>query len=363
MSQENNGSKRGIGRRLTDSVRSAAGGVRNAAASALRNVADRIEGPKATFEIADIKIDFGVDATGDTLWATQAQIAELFGRDINTIGEHLIAAFREGEITREATTRKFRVVRLEGSREVERELDHYNLDAILAVGTRVKSPRGTAFRQWAFRILKAYVVNGYALNEQRLRNDPTAARSLAERVQEIRYSEKNLYQRVRDCVASIATDYDGSSERTRQFFAKMQDKFHWAACKNTAQDILLSRADGNKDHMGMTTRLNSRLTVKDAGVAKNYLSEEELKLQRLAGDQFFNYVEIMIVQGKTLTTEQLMAKIDEVFKFNELPVFPGYAGPSRKLQTETHVRKQLDLFRGRTAQERYDDARRIPPSA
>ena len=363
MVQRNNDPKRGLGRRFTEGVRSAADGVRSAAASALRNVADRIEGPKATFEIADIKIDFGVDVTGDTLWATQAQIAELFGKSVPTVNEHLASAYKEREILREATIRKFRIVRQEGDRQVEREVEHYNLDAIFAVGVRVRSPRATQFRQWAFGILKEYVVNGYALNEQRLRNDPAAAQSLAERVREIRYSEKNLYQRVRDCVASIASDYDGSSDHVRKFFAKMQDKFHWAACEHTAQDILLSRADGSKDHMGMTTHLNARLTMNDAKVAKNYLSEEELKLQMLAGEQFFGYVEIMMIKGKSLTTAQLMAKIDEVFKFNELPVFPGYIGPSRKHIAETHVKVQLDLFRARTAQERYDDARRLPPSA
>lgn len=155
---------------------------------------------------------------------------------------------------------------------------HYNLDAILAVGTRVRSPRATQFRQWALRILKDYVVHGYALNEERLRNDPAAAQSLAEKVREIRFDEKNLYARVRDCVAAVASDYDGSSGEIRKFFAKMQDKFDFAACEQTAQQLLLARADGTKDRIGMTTQLNARPTLADANIAENYLSSEEVKL-------------------------------------------------------------------------------------
>ncbi|WP_437872051.1 RhuM family protein [Methylorubrum extorquens] len=362
MVQKNNGSKRGFGRRIADGVRAASDGMRSATANALRGVADRIEVPRATFEIADIKIDFGVDAAGNTLWATQQQIADLFGRNTDTVGEHLANAYAEGEISREATTGDFPVVRIEGGREVARTIKHYNLDAILAVGSRVKSPRGTQFRQWAFRILKEYVVNGYALNEERLRNDPAAVQSLAEQVRAIRYDEKNLYARVRDCVVLVSSDYDGTSDQVRSFFARMQDKFHFAACEQTAQQILLTRADATKDRMGMTTQLNNRPTLADARIAKNYLSPEEIKLQMLAGDAFFVYVENMIARGRTATTAQLLAKIDEVFKFNEIPEFPGYVGPYIKPQVDAHVKTQYDLFRARTAQERYDDARRLPPS-
>ncbi|WP_246682777.1 RhuM family protein [Methylobacterium sp. WL9] len=354
MSQNDNSKKPGF-------VEWTIGKVRDAGASALRGLADRLEVPKATFEIADTKIDFGVDVAGDTLWATQAQMAELFGKGVPTINEHLANAYKEREISREATIRKFRTVREEGGRQVERDVEHYNLDAILAVGMRVRSPRATEFRQWAFRILKEYVVHGYALNEKRLRDDPVAAQSLAEKVREIRFDEKNLYSRVRACVAAVASDYDPASDLVRAFFARMQDKFHWAACEQTAQDLLLSRADASRERMGMTTQLNARPTLKDAETAKNYLSEHELKLQMVAGDAFFAYVENMMLRDKSLTTAQLLSKIDEVFKFNEMPVFPGYRG-FRGDQAKKHVKVQYDLFKSRSAQQRYNDARGLPPS-
>lgn len=354
MSQDDHSKKPGF-------VERTIGKVRDAGASALRGMANKLETPKATFEIAEAKIEFDVDVDRDTVWATQAQMAELFGKDVNTIGEHLLNAYRDGEISREATTRKFRVVRTEGTRQVERDVDHFNLDAILAVGTRARSPRATQFRQWANKILKDYIVHGYALNEKRLRDDPAAVQSLAEKVREIRFDEKNLYARVRECVAAVASDYDPASDQVRSFFARMQDKFHWAACEQTAQDLLLSRADANKERMGMTAQLNARPTLKDAETAKNYLSEHELKLQMVAGDAFFAYVENMMLRDKTLTTTQLLAKIDEVFKFNEMPVFPGYRG-FRGDQAKKHVKVQYDLFKSRSAQQQYNEARGLPPA-
>lgn len=352
------GKVRGAG----EKVREAGEKVRDASASALRGLADKLEVPKATFEIADTKIDFDIDVAGDTLWATQVKIGELFGRDVNTIGEHLGASFREGEITREATTRKSRVVRMEGNREVEREVEHYNLDAILAVGMRVKSPRATQFRQWAFRILKEYVVHGYALNEERLRNDPAAAQSAAEKIREIRYDEKNLYERVRACVALIASDYDGSSDQIRSFFAAMQNRIHYAACESTAHDIILARADGSKEMMGMSTHLNSKPSLKDARVAKNYLSEHELRAEYRAGDAFFIFAEQMAASEKTMTTTQILAKIDEIFGSYEMPIFPGYGRVYKGDLVKSHTKEQFELFKARTAHERYDDARRLPPA-
>ncbi|MEH3117048.1 MAG: RhuM family protein [Methylorubrum populi] len=359
LSRKNNGSKRGIGRRFTDGVRSAADGVRNAAASTLRNVADRIEGPIESFEVANRKSPFQVDPGRQTLWGTQDEIAEVYGRDRSVISRHLKNLFASGELDEAAVCADF--ARTDADGKIY-QVAHYNLIAILKVGFRVHSPRAAEFRDWAAQKLERYVVDGFVLNEERLRNDPTAAQSLAEQVRAIRYDEKNLYARVRDCVVLVSSDYDGTSEQVRSFFARMQDKFHFAACEQTAQQILLTRADATKDRVGMTTQINNRPTLANAKIAKNYLSPEELRLQMLAGDAFFVYVENMIARGRTATTAQLLAKIDEVFKFNEIPEFPGYVGPYIKPQVDAHVKTQYDLFRARTAQERYDDARRIPPN-
>ena len=351
MSQESNKKPGFFGRTINK--------ARDAGASALRGLAEKLEAPKATFEIADIKIDFGVDVDGDTLWATQAQIAELFGVTTNTVGEHLQNAFREGELQEAAVTRKFRVTARDGK---DYNTLHYNLEAIFAVESRVKSPRAGQFRQWAFRVLKDYVVHGYALNEERLRNDPLAAESAAEKIRAFRYDEKNLYERVRACVALIASDYDASSDLVRSFFAKMQDRIHYVACGHTAHEIILTRADASKPQMGMSTSLgNGKPTLAEARVAKNYLDADELRAEYRAGDAFFIFAEQMAATGKTMTTAQILAKIDEIFRSYDMRTFPGYAGSWKGDLVKSHTREQFDLFKARTAQSRYDEARRLPP--
>ncbi len=347
MSEESN-KPRGFGARITESVRSFG-------ASAYRAVKKRIEGPRASYEGDGSAIEVQFDLNSGTVWATQQQMAGLFGVDQSVIARHIKKVFADNEVAdSEATHAKIASVQIEGGREVSRDLEHYSLDVVVAVGYKVGGAKGVEFRRWATDKLTAYVQDGFVLNEQRLRNDPAAAQSLADRVRAIRFDEKNLYQRVRDCVVAVASDYDGSSEHVRRFFAKMQDKFHFAACEQTAQQILLARADGTKDRMGMNTQLNAKLTLKDAGTAKNYLNETELHLQYLAGEAFFVYVENMIARGRAMTTQQLMDKIDEVFKFNEMPVFPGYVGPYIKPQVDAYVKQQYELFRSRSDQEKYN---------
>lgn len=356
MSSESNKPKSGIKKFISDRVAS----VRDATASALRHVASKVDGPQARFEVEGTEIDFQLDLGAETIWATQQQMADLFGVQVPAVSKHIANIYEEGELDRDPTLSNLETVRTEGARQVTRSIEHYSLDMILAVGYRVSSRRATQFRQWATSKLGTYLRDGYVLNEERLRSDPAAVQSLAERVREIRYDEKNLYARVRDCVVMVASDYDGNSEQVRSFFARMQDKFHYAACEKTAQQIVLTRADGTKERMGMTTQLNARPTLADAKIAKNYLSEDELKLQYIAGDAFFVYVENAIARKRTMTTAQLLAKIDEVFKFNEIPEFPGYVGPYLKPKVEAHVKTQYDLFKSRTAQDRYDEARRLP---
>jgi hypothetical protein len=354
MSSNGNNGSHGFGAQITRSIK-------NAAVNAYRAVKKRVEGPKASFEGGGVPIEVQFDLAGGTVWATQQQMADLFGVERSVITKHVQNVFSDKELEQgPATCAIFAQVRMEGDREVTRDVEHYSLEVVMAVGYRVSSAKAIQFRAWATDKLSAYVRDGFVLNEQRLRNDPVAVQSLAEKVRDLRFDEKNLYARVRDCVVMVASDYDGSSEQVRSFFARMQDKFHYAACEKTAQQIVLTRADGTKERMGMTTQLNNKPTLADARVAKNYLSESELKLQMLAGDAFFIFVENMIVRGRTMTTAQLLAKIDEVFKFHEMPEFPGYVGPYLKPQADAHVKKQYDLFKHRTAQERYDEARGLP---
>ena len=219
----------------------------------------------------------------ETIWLTQAFIAELFQKDVRTINEHLMNIFEEGELRREATIRKFRIVRSEGRREVAREIEHYNLNAILAVGFRVRSLRGTQFRQWATARLGEYLVKGFTMDDERLKNPPGKGQKdyfdeLLERIRDIRSSERRFYQKVLDIYAT-SVDYTPDTELTQQFFATVQNKMHWATHGRTAAEIIHERADAGKPFMGLlTTRPGGIVRKEDAGIAKNYLTEEELQV-------------------------------------------------------------------------------------
>ena len=193
----------------------------------------------------------------ETIWLTQALIAELFEKDLRTINEHLVNIFDEGELRREATIRKFRIVRTEGKREVVREIEHYNLDAILAVGFRVRSHRGTQFRQWAIGRLNEYLVKGFTMDDERLKNPPGKGQKdyfdeQLERIRDIRSSERRFYQKVLDIYAT-SVDYTPNTEISQQFFATVQNKMHWAAHGQTAAEVIHARVDAAKPFMGLQT--------------------------------------------------------------------------------------------------------------
>lgn len=220
---------------------------------------------------------------GETLWLTQAQIAELFQKDVRTINEHLTNIFDEGELGREATIRKLRMVRTEGKREVTREIEHYSLDAVLAVGFRVRSQRGTQFRQWATARLSEYLVKGFTMDDERLKYPPGPGRrdyfdELLERIREIRASERRFYQKVLDIYAT-SVDYRPDAEVSQRFFATVQNKVHWASHGHTAAEVIHARADATKPFMGMqSTRPGGLVRKEDAAIAKNYLTEPELQV-------------------------------------------------------------------------------------
>jgi hypothetical protein len=217
----------------------------------------------------------------DTLWLSQALIAELFGKDVSTINEHLQNIYQENELRVDRTIRKFRIVRLEGRREVARMIDHYNLDAILAVGYRVRSSRGTQFRQWATERLREYLMKGFTMDDERLRNPPVAGSGvpdyfdeLLERIRDIRASERRMYLRVKEIFA-MAADYVPSAPETGTFFAIMQNKLHYAATGYTAAELIARRADHSLPNMGLNTWKGDAVTRSDVTVAKNYLREDE----------------------------------------------------------------------------------------
>jgi len=271
---------------------------------------------------------------GETIWLTQALIAELFQKDVRTINEHLTNVYEEGELSREATIRKFRIVRLEGSREVARELEHYSLPAILAVGYRVRSPRGTQFRQWATARLNEYLVKGFTLDDERLKNPPGKDQTdyfdeLLERIRDIRASERRVYLRVREILA-LAADYAPSQPETQTFFQTVQNKLHFAATGKTAPELIADRADAAKPNMGLTTWTGGAVRKTDVTVAKNYLREGEIaELNRIVV-MFLDFAEDQARRRKQIFLATWKTRLDDFLELNERAILPDAGKVSRE---------------------------------
>lgn len=291
-------------------------------------------------------IDLPIDVTQETIWATQEQMAQLFGVDQSVIARHIKNIFENKEIEETtATHAKIALVRSEGGRSVKREISHYSLDVIFTVGYRVSGSRAAEFRAWANNILKNYLVDGYALNGARLNNDPSALLRLAQEVRAIRTSEKNLYQQVKETFVICSLDYDKDDPVARQFFAQSQDRFHFAASEQTAAQIVHARCDGTKPNLGMKSGSNRSPTFEEAKVAKNYLEADELRAMEILGEQWLLYAEGMAQRGKTVSMARLLNKLDELIAVNEYPNFPGYGSGVNRAVADAHVRAQLAIYR------------------
>ncbi len=269
----------------------------------------------------------------ESIWLTQAQIGELYQKDVKTINEHLLNIYEEKELDESATIRKFRIVRLEGKREVAREISHYSLQAILAVGFRVRSSRGTQFRQWANERLSDYLVKGFAMDDQRLKQPVTSGLpdyfdELLERIRDIRASEQRLYLRVKDILA-LAADYQPSDSETQQMFQAVQNKLHFAVTGLTAPEIIAKRVNPELPNMGLTSWKGSRVLKGDVKVAKNYLKEEEIKeLNRIVG-MFLDYAEDQAQRRKQVFLKDWPERLDAFLSFNDRDVLPGLGSISR----------------------------------
>ncbi len=253
-----------------------------------------------------------------TVWLTQAQIAELFDKGVPAINEHIKNIIIEGELSADLTIRKFRIVRNEGNRTVEREVVHYNLDMILAVGYRVRSHRGTQFRQWATTHLREYLIKGFVLDDARLK-EPGGwdyFDELLERIRDIRASEKRFYQKVRDIYAT-AVDYDPRSDQAQLFFKKVQNKMLWAITGHTAAELIAGRADAGLPNMGLKSWGSNRVRKQDVTTAKNYLDEHEVgELNRIVV-MYLDYAEDQAKRRKTMTMREWEDKLDTFLSFNE----------------------------------------------
>jgi hypothetical protein len=294
----------------------------------------------------------------ETFWLTQRRIAELFGVSIPTVSEHLTAIFESGELDREATIRKFRRVQIEGGREVERDLDHYSLDAIIAVGYRVNSKQATQFRIWATSTLKEFVIKGFVLDDERLKLNKRFGKDyfdeLIERIREIRASERRFYLKITDLYEQASIDYDPKAEITKTFFATVQNKLHWAVSGKTAAEIIAERADASKPSMGLTTWKNAphgKVLKGDITTAKNYLIEKEIKdLERIV-TMYLDYAELQASRQVPMKMADWVERLNAFLQFNGFEVLdnPGKvsAEVAKKLAEEQYEKfriKQDEAF-------------------
>lgn len=273
------------------------------------------------YETPEGSADFTLDPSNETLWATQQQMADAFGITTSTVRGHLASIYKESELDRTSVEREFRAIGSDG--KLYKHLQ-YGLDAILSVGYRVSSRRGTAFRKWASGVLKDYLVQGFALNEARLKDDPHALRELAARVRAIRSDEKNIYRGVRDTFAFGSSDYDSQSEDARRFFTRLQDKFLYAITGRTAAQVILDRADADQHNMGLQAIKGQKPTSSDIHVGKNYLNESELYSLHILCEQFLLFVELRAMRGAGLTMIEMGEKFDDLLAVQEVPIFRDY---------------------------------------
>ncbi|GAB6013390.1 virulence RhuM family protein [Viscerimonas tarda] len=275
----------------------------------------------------------------DTVWLTQQQITELFMSSRTNVVEHIANIYQDGELDENATCRNFRQVRLEGNRHVARDLPHYNLDMIIAVGYRVKSQVATRFRQWATQRLHEYIQKGFTIDDERLKgNGNRYFRELLQRIRDIRSSERNLYQQVTDIYAT-ATDYDPQADITRQFFATVQNKMHYAAHQHTAAEVIYQRVDAGKPMVGMTNFKGNYITRDDVKIAKNYLSEKELQVLNLLVSQYLDFAELQAIEQQPMTMRQWIEKLDNILSVGNRPLLNNAGAISREQANEKAMRE------------------------
>ncbi|WP_133139389.1 virulence RhuM family protein [Legionella genomosp. 1] len=293
----------------------------------------------------EVKVE--VLLNNETLWLTQKRIAELFNVGIPAISKHLKNIFESNELDQNSVISILETTAEDGKNY---QTKYFNLDAVISVGYRVNSTQATQFRIWATKMLKEYIIKGFAMDDERLKNGRYFGKDyfqeLLERVRSIRASERRIYQQITDIFAECSIDYDPKSEITRQFYAHVQDKFHFAITGQTASEIVYSKADANKPLMGMMTYKNApdgRILKSDTTVGKNYLSEKEIKQLERTVSGFFDYIEGIIERRNTLTMEGFAESVNKFLEFNEYQILEGYGKISRK-QAEQKAFSEYEKF-------------------
>ena len=291
------------------------------------------------YKTADNKVSINVQIEDETVWLTQEQMAELFDKSKKTVSEHIRNIYLEGELTELATMRKSG-----NSGFSTKPTNYYNLDVIISVGYRVKSLRGTQFRQWATKRLREYIIKGFTMDDERLKQGGGRYfKELLQRIRDIRSSERNLYQQVTDIYAT-SIDYKKDAKLTRQFFATVQNKMHVAVHGKTAAELVYERADAKKPNMGLTNFKGDYITSDDVEVAKNYLSEEELNVLNLIVSQYLDFAELQATRQRAMTMQQWIDKLDEFLKISDSSVLVG-AGKIKHEQAMVKAKREFKKYR------------------
>ena len=283
-------------------------------------------------EKGDTKID--VYFTEDTIWMTQKSMCELYQVAKSSVSEHISNIYKDGELEETATVRKFRTVQTEGTRQVTRDLEYYNLDMILAVGYRVRSNVGIHFRRWASGVLTEYMKKGFVLNDERLRNPKEFGADyfdeLLERIRDIRASEKRIYQKVKEIFA-LSVDYDSRSDAAQNFYKSVQNKLEYAATGHTAPEIIAARADATKDNMGLTSFKGAKVRKADVTVAKNYMDQEEISTLNLIVNMYLDYAELQAKQHRAMHMADWEEKLNQFLQFNGREVLQNFGTVKREV--------------------------------
>ena len=288
----------------------------------------------------------------ETIWLTQKAMAQLLGVNVPAISKHLQNIYDSGELNKNATISKMETVVNRGFRgEVKEKVDFYNLDAIISVGYRVNSAKATHFRQWATKVLNEYIRKGFVLDDNRLKQGEAVFgkdyfRELLERIRSIRTSERRIWQQITDIFAECSIDYDKSSPVTQDFYAMVQNKFHYAITGKTAAEIIYTSADHTKEHMGLTTWKNSpdgRILKSDVTIAKNYLNEQQIRRLERAITGFFDYIEDLVETENTFTMEQFAASVNEFLNFRRFKILPNKGSISKNM-AEEKASAEYDIF-------------------
>lgn len=291
---------------------------------------------------------------GETLWCTQKAMAQLFGVGVPAISKHLKNIFAEGELIKDVVVSKMEITTQHGAIEDKTQthsVDFYHLDSIIAVGYRVNSLKATKFRQWATKILSEYIKKGFAMDDERLKQGTAVFgkdyfRELLERVRSIRASERRIWQQITDIYAECSTDYDKNSPTTHDFYAMIQNRFHYAITGQTAAEIIYSKADHTKDHMGLTTWKNApdgRVLKSDVSIAKNYLQEKEIRQLERAVSSYFDYIENQIERHNAFNMKQFAASVDKFLTFNDYKILPDN-GKISAAQAKKKAEEEYDIF-------------------